>query len=135
MVEVFCNLLADGRKMHENSENNLDGYVTDAFLLVLVRDAEGNIVRFALHNGSFLRDASGPMFECFSKSHLIVEKGIDQMEAMARSQGGARIMLRCPKPSELFLDGSSVTDLPWRGSLSLQEITLSSNTGHVLIRW
>lgn len=37
--------------------------------------------------------------------------------------------------SENDLDGSPVIDQPWREDISMQEITLSSDTGHVRIRW
>ncbi|MFH1737450.1 MAG: heparinase II/III family protein [bacterium] len=134
-VDLFCNLLADGRKMHENSENNLEGFITDAFLLLVFRDKGKNITRLGMHNGSFLRDESGSIFESFSKSDVILEPKASQIQALVRSQKGARIMLRCPAEPEVILNGTKATDQPWRETLSLQEVILPSDTGQILIRW
>lgn len=51
----ICNHLADGRKMHQNSELCIDTLRTDAFLVGLHRDPEGRLDQFSIHNGSFLQ--------------------------------------------------------------------------------
>jgi len=134
-AELYCNLLADGRKMHDNSENNMAGFVTDAFLVLAARDSQGKIIRLGVHNGSFLRDGSGSIFESFTKSDLVYEIGSNQIDASARTQAGSRILLRSPRPAAVVLDGTTVTDSLWRESVSMQEIALPAGSGRIGIRW
>jgi hypothetical protein len=134
-ADLYCNLLADGRKMDENTANNMAGFITDAFLVLAVRDAQGKILRLGVHNGSFLRDGSGSIFESFAKSDLVYEIGSNQIDSSVRTQAGSRILLRSPRPSAITLDGTAVTDSPWRESVSMQEVTLPAGSGRIGIRW
>ncbi len=134
-ADLLCNLLADGRHMHENSENVLDNLTTDAFLLFVVRNERGEIASLGIHNGSFVRDTNGPIFECFSKSDAILKMRDGRVEGKVRSQENARVSIRCERPATVVLDGDPVTDQPWRESLSLQDIELNSDTGDIQIVW
>ncbi len=134
-ADLYCNLLADGRKMDDNTANNMAGFITDAFLVLAVRDAQGKILRLGVHNGSFLRDGSGSIFESFAKSDLVYEIGSNQIDSSVRTQAGSRILLRSPRPSAITLDGTAVTDSPWRESVSMQEVTLPAGSGRIGIRW
>ncbi len=134
-ADLMCNLLADGRKMHENSENDLNGFKTDAFLLLVVRNQKEEIVRLGIHNGSFVRDSRGPVFDCFSKCDAVMKIREGRVEAKVRSPGNTRVSLRCQEPAEVSLDGSAVTGQPWREEDSLQDIVLESQTGDIQIIW
>lgn len=64
--EVAYNLLADGRKMHENSNNTLLGFETDAYLLA-VRRAPGGKETVLMVYGSYLRRDGQSLYESFTK--------------------------------------------------------------------
>jgi hypothetical protein len=60
VTDVYLNLQADGRRMHLNSNNNIDGWETDAYLLACTRPAGGSadqnaVNRFFVACGSYLR--------------------------------------------------------------------------------
>ncbi|QAY66973.1 heparinase II/III domain-containing protein [Paenibacillus protaetiae] len=52
---IICNLLADGRLMHENATLRYKDIGTDAFLVYIKTNRQGEIVQTAMHNGSVLR--------------------------------------------------------------------------------
>ena len=51
--EIWFNHMADGHIMHDNSNNIIAGYDTDAYMLVITR--EGNIEKVLMICGSYLR--------------------------------------------------------------------------------
>ncbi len=53
--EITCNLLADGRTMHQNAWNRLGEWITDAFLLVAEREGNGCLAAVGFHNGSSVK--------------------------------------------------------------------------------
>lgn len=61
ITEAYLNLQADGRRMHVNSNNVIDGWETDAYLMALTRPANSTastpatITRYFVSNGSYLR--------------------------------------------------------------------------------
>ncbi len=60
ITDVYLNLQADGRRMHVNSNNNIEGWETDAYLLAWTRPAARSadpnaITRFFVSCGSYLR--------------------------------------------------------------------------------
>lgn len=71
----WCNHLADGRRMHQNSELVVDGLRTDAFLIGLHRDPDGRLDRFVLHNGSFLHLDGATLHSSLLKVDLCVDIG------------------------------------------------------------
>ncbi len=63
---VYYNLRADGRNMHVNSNNSLDGFETDAYLLAMHRKADGS-TRWHMVSGSYLRCDGRSLHESFTK--------------------------------------------------------------------
>jgi len=51
----YCNTLADGRVMHDNSHVRFERIETDAFLVSLTFDGGGRLIRASLHNGSYVK--------------------------------------------------------------------------------
>ena len=64
--EVAYNLLADGRKMHENSNNALLGFETDAYLLAIRHTPDGKETVLVVY-GSYLRREGQSLYESFTK--------------------------------------------------------------------
>ncbi len=72
-TEVLCNHRADGSVMHLNSDNEYGNIRTDAFLVVLRRDAGGGITRVGIHNGSRLHIGSVLVFGSLLKSDVMLD--------------------------------------------------------------
>lgn len=69
---VLYNLLADGRKMHENSNNMLLDYDTDAYILAIKKDADGKETVLMVY-GSYLRKDGKSLYESFTKDFVEFE--------------------------------------------------------------
>ena len=67
---VAYNYEADGRRMHVNSNNTMNGYETDAYLLA---GKEGEVT--AVY-GSYLRKDGKSLFESFTKESVTVKEEI-----------------------------------------------------------
>jgi oligo-alginate lyase len=60
VTDAYLNLQADGRRMHVNSNNNIDGWETDAYLMAWTRPVDrradpSGVTRFFVSCGSYLR--------------------------------------------------------------------------------
>jgi oligo-alginate lyase len=92
--DLFCNLQADGRRMHENGNNEMDEWETDAFLLG-VREGDGR--QLLLVGGSYLRNQNGEvMFDCFSKCNAaltLAADGIDVVQAVLQAPPGSQVQI------------------------------------------
>ncbi len=71
---IYYNKEADGRKMHENSNNRLGDYDTDAYLLV--ERTEGKKVQRFMAYGSYLRQGEDVLFSDFTKQFLFMKETI-----------------------------------------------------------
>ena len=68
---VFYNKEADGRKMHENSNNRVGDYDTDAYIVV-DRTQNGQVKRFMAY-GSYLRLGDEILFDDYNKRFSFIE--------------------------------------------------------------
>jgi len=72
-IEMYYNLRADGRKMHENSNNRLGGYDTDAYILVKTSSLQNEEkVKFLMVYGSYLRKNGISIYENFEKRYIFI---------------------------------------------------------------
>jgi len=69
----YCNTLADGRVMHDNSHVRFDRVETDAFLVSLTVDREGRLMRVSLHNGSYLKVDGDCLFSALLKCDAVLD--------------------------------------------------------------
>lgn len=69
---VCFNQMADGRKMHENSNNLVDGLSTDGYITVTRTDCSGD-VRYFVAYGSYLRVDGRTVFDSFRKEFFFAE--------------------------------------------------------------
>lgn len=81
ITEVYFNLQADGRRMHLNSNNVINGWETDAYLLAVTRPANGsstdikNFGRYFVAGCSYLRKEGQSVIESFSKVTAVIQTG------------------------------------------------------------
>ena len=114
LTDVYLNLRADGRKMHRNSCNVIDGWDTDAYLFAVTRpkDADGNdpdsTVRYFVAGGSYLRRNGKVVLDSLSKVDAIFVPG-RQTQVQLEGQPVTNIFLRAAaKPDSVVLNGRSV---------------------------
>jgi hypothetical protein len=104
--DLYCNLRADGRRMHVNSNLRMDRWESDAFLLGV---RSGDARRAVLIGGSYLRDGDGRMvFDCLSKCNavLVHGSGNEISEAFVQAPAGSRIRLHSETiPKRIVING------------------------------
>jgi hypothetical protein len=68
ITDVWMNLQADGRRMHDNSNHTIEGWQTDAYLLAITRDSEAaEPARVFVANGSYVRKDGRVVLDSLSK--------------------------------------------------------------------
>lgn len=112
ITDVFLNLQADGRRMHVNSNNVIDGWETDAYLLALTRPASSagrvadpdQITRCFVSGGSYVRKDATILLESLSKVDAVF-RSAKTTEVRLRGQKVIELALRCPaKPVSLVVN-------------------------------
>ncbi len=77
VTDVYMNLRADGRKMHRNSCNIIDGWDTDAYMFAVTRpkgadkDDPDSVVRYFVACGSYLRRDGKVVLDSLSKVYTV----------------------------------------------------------------
>jgi oligo-alginate lyase len=112
ITDVYLNLMADGRRMHANSINNINGWETDAYLLALTRPAKTaadieNITRYFVAGCSYLRRNGQSALDSFSKINAIVRPG-ENIEVLLHGQPQVEMSIVClKKPATLRINKNS----------------------------
>lgn len=73
-TSVYMNLLADGRRRHRNANLTVDGWETDANLLVVTANG-ATPSRFFVANGSYLRRDGEVRLDSLHKVFAVIENG------------------------------------------------------------
>jgi hypothetical protein len=86
VTDVWLNLRADGRKMHDNSINRISGWDTDAYLLALTRARDAstdtrNVSRYFVADGSFLRNSGHVALDVLAKQTCVWRPGEKMLTA------------------------------------------------------
>jgi len=115
ITDVYLNLRADGRKMHRNSCNVINGWETDAYLLAITRQigADENdpdsAVRYFVACGSYLRKNGKVVLNSLSKVYTVFTAGKPEMEVLLKGQPLIKASLRTlERPHRIKLNGKSV---------------------------
>jgi hypothetical protein len=115
ITEVYLNLQADGRRMHLNSNNVINGWETDAYLLAVTRPAHGssigieNVGRYFVAGCSYLRKEGQSVIESFSKVTAVIQTG-DNMEILLHGQPLIKMAaIALEKPATLQVNGKPVS--------------------------
>jgi hypothetical protein len=114
-TDVWLNLMADGRRMHRNSNNVIEGWDTDAYLLALTRPAnnsEGDpdsITRCFVACGSYLRKNGKVTLHSLSKVDTVFTSGDPEMKIALHGQPITRAAIRATvKPHSVSLNGQQI---------------------------
>ena len=75
--EIWYNRRADGSVMHDNSQNTVAGFDTDAYLLMVTRNRRSHAERVFIVCGSFLRKDGKVYFSSFRKSTAEIISGTE----------------------------------------------------------
>jgi len=117
VTDVYLNLRADGRKMHRNSCNVIDGWDTDAYLFAVTRpkgtdeNDPDSAFRYFVACGSYLRKNGKVMLDSLSKVDTVFMPG-RQTKVWLEGQPVTNIFLRAPsKPENVILNGRNVNVL------------------------
>lgn len=111
VTDIYLNLRADGRKMHRNSCNVIDGWETDAYMFAVTRpkDADQNdtdsVVRYFVVCGSYLRKDSKVVLDSLSKVYSVFVPG-RQTQVWLEGQPVTNVFLRAAaKPDTVVFNG------------------------------
>lgn len=114
VTEVYLNLRADGRKMHRNSCNVIDGWDTDAYLFAVTRPQHADrndpdaVTRYFIACGSYLRKNGKVVLDSLSKVYTVFAPG-RQMQVQLEGQPVTNVLLRAAaEPETVFLNGKNV---------------------------
>ena len=115
ITDVYLNLRADGRKMHRNSCNVINGWETDAYLLAITRPTgtdendPDSAVRYFVACGSYLRKNGKVVLNSLSKVYTVFTAGKPEMDVLLKGQPLINASLRTvKKPCRVKLNGKSV---------------------------
>ncbi|HYO21713.1 MAG TPA: hypothetical protein VER36_04870, partial [Flavisolibacter sp.] len=114
ITDVYFNLLADGRLMHRNSNANINGWETDAYIMA-VSYKEGsdvsnlnNVTRYFLSNGSYLRREGKVILHSLSKVFMDAELS-GEPKVVLQGQSFIKAKLRLEKkPQQLMLNDERI---------------------------
>jgi len=114
VTDVYLNLQADGRKMHRNSCNVIDGWDTDAYLFAVTRPKEADkndpdsVTRYFVACGSYLRRNGKVVLDSLSKVDAVFVPG-RQTQVWLEGQPVTNVLFRvAAEPDTVVLNGKSV---------------------------
>ncbi len=115
ITDVWLNLMADGRRMHRNSNNVIEGWDTDAYLLALTRPVDvsesdpDSITRCFVACGSYLRKNGKVTLHSLSKVNAVFTCGDPEMKIALHGQPVTRAAIRTGvKPHLVSLNGRQI---------------------------
>lgn len=109
-TEVYVNLLADGRLMHRNANNTINGWETDAYISAITfpvnadKNNPANISSFFIGNGSYLRREDKVVLSSLSKLFMNVAKDGNTLNVQVQGQPLIRASLLADKVSRLMIN-------------------------------
>ncbi len=114
-TDVYFNLLADGRRMHANSNAVLEGWETDAYLLAVSRPNEApagdpaQLCRLLVINGSYVRRENVSVLDSLSKVDALLIPEAKRPRITIHGQPLIQLGLRhMTTPDEVVLNGGPV---------------------------
>ena len=114
VTDIYLNLRADGRKMHRNSCNVIDGWETDAYLFAVTRpngiqtDDPDSAMRYFIACGSYLRKDGKVVLDSLSKVYTVFAPG-KKTQVHLEGQPVMNMRFRITtKPNTVVLNGEDV---------------------------
>ena len=109
VTDVYMNLQADGRVMHRNSHNVIDGWETDAYLLSFTYKEGESSSKFNncfVANGSYVRKKDQFVISSLSKVFMNLETNNDTADVILQGQSIIKLhLLPGEKISKLVING------------------------------
>jgi hypothetical protein len=109
-TDVYFNLLADGRLMHRNSNNVINGWETDAYIMAVSYPEKqaaipANATEYFISNGSYLRKDDKIILHSLSKVFMHAKTTGNVPEVILQGQPVMHVnLLLKDKPSQLLLN-------------------------------
>jgi hypothetical protein len=120
VTDVYLNLQADGRRMHENSNNVIGGWETDAYLMAITREGAA-VTRMFVSSGSYLRKDGRVMLDSLSKLTAVWKAG-EVTELYVKGQDRMEISVGAvSKPRQVLMNGRE-TQFSWSEKTGLMTI-------------
>ncbi|MBN2137743.1 MAG: heparinase II/III-family protein [Sedimentisphaerales bacterium] len=121
ITDVFLNLRADGRRMHRNSNNIVQGWNTDAAIFGITRpagapDDPDSITRCFVICGSYLRKNGKVVMDSLSKVYSIFQTENGEMNVTLRGQPITNCRIRAKTKPKTAILNSRKTTLNWDNS-------------------
>ena len=111
VTDVYLNLQADGRRMHENTNNVIEGWETDAYLLAVTWEG-ASVVRTFVSSGSYLRKDGQVMLDSLSKLTAVWKTG-EVVEMFVKGQDRTEVSVGGgAKPRKMVVNGRE-TQFGW----------------------
>jgi len=114
-TDIYFNLLADGRRMHENSCASIEGWETDAYLFAVSRpkaaspDDIGNIRRLIVVGGSYLRRGKTVVLDSLSKVDALIVPDTQRPRISIHGQPAIELNIhQISRPREVIVNGSAI---------------------------
>jgi len=111
VTDIWLNLMADGRRMHRNSNNAIDGWDTDAYLIAMTRSADAadtdpdSLTRCFIACGSYLRKDGKVLLQSLSKVYTVFTWQGQEMQVALQGQPLIRARFRAiEKPHTVCLN-------------------------------
>ncbi|SKC54237.1 heparinase II/III domain-containing protein [Ohtaekwangia koreensis] len=123
---IYFNLLADGRLMHRNSINTMNGWETDAYMLVITfpeKSDTGNpddATEYFVSNGSFLRKDEKVIVHSLSKVFMSVQHDDGKLNVHLQGQPIINVkLLANKKPTVLRVNDVNTSPIYTKGKLKI----------------
>jgi len=129
VADVWLNLMADGRRMHRNSNNVIDGWDTGAYLIAMTRSADAvdtdpdSLTRCFIACGSYLRKDGKVVLQSLSKVYTVFTWQGQEMQVALQGQPLVRAHFRAvEEPHTIRLNGEPTAFVydPEKQTLRLQ---------------
>jgi len=126
VTHVYINLLADGRLMHRNSINVMNGWETDAYMMAVTfpekadNNNPDNATRYFISNGSFLRKDASVIFHSLSKVFMCTQQEGNKWNVQLQGQPLINLKLKInKKPSVLTVNDVTAPPIYTDGMLQI----------------
>jgi len=115
VTDVYLNLRCDGRRMHRNSNNVINGFETDAYLVAVTWKNNENIEtslnfsRLLIASGSYLRKSGRVIFDSLSKAYAALAYRPDELLVQISGQPLIRArVFTGSRPKSVWVNGKAV---------------------------
>lgn len=119
-TDVYFNLLAQGRAHHSNACINANGWETDAYLSAVTYADGGNVSRYFIADGSYLRRDGALIFDSLSKVYISASMTGEKLDLILQGQPVLNARFKPGNtPAEVTLNGVRISHERQEGMIRL----------------